>query len=60
VLASTGHEWTGPHRLSLKQDSFRTGPTEPPLGIAVKGRKQAGSRSNYKAAVALQCPVKNS
>jgi hypothetical protein len=27
---------------------------------AVKGRKQTGSRCNYKAAVALQCPVRNS
>jgi hypothetical protein len=26
---------------------------------AVKGRCQAGSRCNYEAAVALQCPVRN-
>jgi hypothetical protein len=30
-----------------------------PAASAVKGRKQTGSRCNYKAAVALQCPVRN-
>ncbi len=29
------------------------------FAFAVKGRQQIGSRCNYKAAVALQCPVRN-
>jgi hypothetical protein len=32
---------------------------EPMHVTVVKGRKQTGSRCNYKAAVALQCPVTN-
>jgi len=29
------------------------------FAFALKGRGSIGSRSNYKAAVALQCPVRN-
>ena len=47
--------WTGPHRLSLKHDSFRNSDQlNLPLGIAVKEKWRKDSRSIYKARVAHQ------